>query len=489
MGRVLSTGKNLLNADEYYSQFKQSDGTYKGTAVEVHNVLIKATSDMIGKIYTISADIIVPVEVTYCTIQCVVNAASHFSNQIRGGNSGKMIVKFTPASVDDYFCITYGSGNYDVTFSELQLEKGTEATSYEPYTGGVPALYQKNIEVGVRGKNLFDKTKVVDGFFVNGVANGATQYNQKCSDFIELKNTKRIYTNSYNTNNQWCLYDENKKFIVQFNDTSNIKDVSSYPDAKYIRTMCFLDNLDTYMVSYEQIVNYEPHKYQYLPITTPIGLPAIPVPSSTSGITYTDADGQAWIADEIDFRRSKYIQRVWQAEFDGSEDEAWSAYTSTISDTFIRKGFIAHIPSIQETTWDGKRGLSNQGKLDSPRNDNTVGIDGIWLGRSGVKIIDIPYSSYYDDSIEDYGLSNWKAHLAERPLKVMTYLDTPIETDLSEEQLQAYKAIHTNKPTTIISNDADAWMGASYAADTKLYIDSKVQEIASAVIASASEAE
>lgn len=48
---------------------------------------------------------------------------------------------------------------------------------------------------------------------------------------------------------------------------------------------------------------------------------------------------------------------------------------------------------------------------------------------------------------------------------------------------------NTNKPTTIISNDADAWIGASYAADTKLYIDNKVQEIASAVIASASEAE
>ena len=52
-------------------------------------------------------------------------------------------------------------------------------------------------------------------------------------------------------------------------------------------------------------------------------LNAIPVASTTSGITYTDADGQAWIADEIDFARGKYVQRVWQAEFDGSEDEKW----------------------------------------------------------------------------------------------------------------------------------------------------------------------
>lgn len=36
---------------------------------------------------------------------------------------------------------------------------------------------------------------------------------------------------------------------------------------------------------------------------------------------------------------------------------------------------------------------------------------------------------------------------------------------------------HTNKPTTIISNDADAWMGASYAADTKIWIENKIKEI------------
>lgn len=77
----------------------------------------------------------------------------------------------------------------------------------------------------------------------------------------------------------------------------------------------------------------------------------------------------------------------------------------------------------------------------------------------------------------DKGLSNWKAHLAEHPLKVMTYLDTPIEIDLSESQLQAYRSIHTNKPTTIVSNDADTYMSLDYTADTKLYIDNKIKEV------------
>lgn len=231
--------------------------------------------------------------------------------------------------------------------------------------------------------------------------------------------------------------------------------------------------------------DFKPYEYQSLPISTQTGLHAIPVPSSTSGITYTDADRQAWIADEIDFARGKYIQRVWQAEFDGSEDEEWIVYTLQ-SSTLNRKGF--GVKDVFSVAINGRNGYSNQNRVNAPRGDVSVGVDGLWFGNADGSIV-IPYSSFYNDSLEDKGLSNWKAHLAEHPLKVMTYLDNPIETDLSEEQIQAYKAIHTNKPTTIISNDADAWMGASYAADTKLYIDNKVQEIASAVIASASEAE
>lgn len=42
--------------------------------------------------------------------------------------------------------------------------------------------------------------------------------------------------------------------------------------------------------------------------------------------------------------------------------------------------------------------------------------------------------------------------------------------------MESYKAIHTNKPTTIISNDADTYISLDYTADTKLYIDNKIKE-------------
>ena len=70
------------------------------------------------------------------------------------------------------------------------------------------------------------------------------------------------------------------------------------------------------------------------------------------------------------------------------------------------------------------------------------------------------YVEQYDPSLEDFGIANWKAHLAAHPLEVMTYLETPIETDLSDEEISAYKALHTYSPATTVSNDAGAWMKA-----------------------------
>ena len=64
----------------------------------------------------------------------------------------------------------------------------------------------------------------------------------------------------------------------------------------------------------------------------------------------------------------------------------------------------------------------------------------------------------------------------------MCLLVTPIETPLSAEELAAYAAIHTNKPNTTIYNDAGAQMEVSYQADTKMYIDKKINALAAAIV-------
>ena len=67
-------------------------------------------------------------------------------------------------------------------------------------------------------------------------------------------------------------------------------------------------------------------------------------------------------------------------------------------------------------------------------------------------------------------------------LHIQYVLETPVETALSAEELAAYAALHTNYPNTTIFNDAGAGMEVKYVADTKLYIDKKFAELASAMI-------
>lgn len=192
-----------------------------------------------------------------------------------------------------------------------------------------------------------------------------------------------------------------------------------------------------------EATSYEPYKQpQSLTIATPTGLPAIPVPSDTSGITYIDADGQAWIADEIDFARGKYIQRVWQAEFDGSEN--WLVYD-------YMKGFI--LVNAFPYTMTNRAYLSNQ-----YLNNLRIGM--------GQNVLYLDSSSFYDASFDDKGLSNFKAHLAANPLVVMTYLDTPIERDLTSAELAEYTQLYSYKPTTVVENDSDCWMDVTYKAGT-----------------------
>lgn len=64
---------------------------------------------------------------------------------------------------------------------------------------------------------------------------------------------------------------------------------------------------------------------QTMTVSTTNGLPGIPV---SVGGNYTDASGQQWICDEIDFARGKYIKRLGKIESYASE-EIIGAYMST----------------------------------------------------------------------------------------------------------------------------------------------------------------
>lgn len=212
---------------------------------------------------------------------------------------------------------------------------------------------------------------------------------------------------------------------------------------------------------------------QTLPISTPTGLPGIPV---SSGGNYTDADGQQWVCDEIDFARGKYVQRFKMLEFDGTEN--WE---------------------ILLTVNSKLRFTLNLGNLKSPPNNETLAniacthyptitASEVFRNNQGISVTTSPLISLYD---EIYGskpineaLSDWKSYLAAQkaagtPVKVVYELETPVETDIPGETIEAYKSMKTYAPVTNIMTDStpSAGLPVRYVADAQKYIDNKLNTI------------
>lgn len=224
----------------------------------------------------------------------------------------------------------------------------------------------------------------------------------------------------------------------------------------YIKTAA--DLVGTVEVKYENIqieigsvaTTYEAYvEAQSMPVEVSGGLPGIPV---TSGGNYTDANGQQWICDEIDFGRGVYVKRINTITFTG--DEGWyvsaaqidagtrfdcnistappALITDSLCNRFSYTGVNAHV----ETAW-------------------------ILENSYGFRII-----TEQANTAEEL-----KTFLAANPTTMMYVMYTPIETSLTETELAAFTKLHSNYPTTTVLNDSGAWVKMEYNADTRTYIE------------------
>lgn len=488
VGQKLSTGKNLINADEYYSQFKQSDGTYKGENTVINKIAIPL-AHFVGKKIVISANIDFPSTMDTMQIRAAIGEKNYYGDIVYPNTNKRSVLTVTVQTQNDNFWFAYGSGSGQVIISDIQVELGSTVTSYEPYTGGVPALYQKNVEVGVTSKNYVNTNKLEkmykheNGSYY-GQANLQLLTMSKVFLYDEFKSGKSykfsviLRSDEENVNPRLAvIYTDGTKDVTAGGSIAAWKYHEIISDANKIVSRCYINYSNDGNIYIKDDISIVEYPVQSLSITTPTGLPAIPVPSGTSGITYTDADGQAWIADEIDFGRGKYVQRVWKGVFDGSEDEVWTynigAHRANI---ILNNGNLGTYDQRGITSMCSNLLWNRNVYSDSNRENGYL----------------INNNTFFVRVAESLALNtepDFRAWLASNPITLQYVFATPIETDLSEAQIQACKSLTTFKPTSIISNDANAQMEVEYACDTKTYIDNKLQEIAQALVESASEAE
>ena len=164
---------------------------------------------------------------------------------------------------------------------------------------------------------------------------------------------------------------------------------------------------------------------------------------------------------------TKRIDRCVELIFDGSEDwrvRSWSRPTTS--------GFYA-LGGLPEKM-RARPGLCNQGTVTPGETEGVI--NQIWLGSSptyGSVDLYVMNNSFYNAEADDKGLAAWKAHLASHPLKIVTYLDTPVETDLPAATQSALNALTTFTGTTHINITAggpEPDVAVEYVQDTKAVI-------------------
>ena len=227
---------------------------------------------------------------------------------------------------------------------------------------------------------------------------------------------------------------------------------------------------------------YSPYRDpQTLTLATPNGLPGIPV---TKDGNYTDADGQQWVCDEIDLERGKYVQRVAEKEVSEITWSGAGAWGNT--DDYKTLAFYAYIDgsNINED-WDAVKnyGICNYATITSNVFNNSI--IGFTLGDYiAFRVLRSLLPDWDENNPSNDPWVNWlKARKeAGNPVIVRYALKTPIERDLTPEEITAYKALHTNYPTTVISNDAGAHMEVGYVADTRNYIQNLEQRLSAKLV-------
>ena len=172
-----------------------------------------------------------------------------------------------------------------------------------------------------------------------------------------------------------------------------------------------------------------------LTLQTPNALPGIPV---SSGGNYTDENGQQWVCDEVDLARGVRVQRIrkikvtsslnWQTA--GREvDRYFAWFNGTCTSNVLCTHFSTALGS--ETVGGA---IANQ--------NNLVGFA---FAEKGTTTLD-----------------DFKQFLDENDVFIWAALATPVETDISADEVAAYKALTTYAPTTVISVSGGAGLAATY---------------------------
>lgn len=231
------SGKNLFDSSQIVnvSDYIVANGTgikiIKTTNERIsplYNISLKANTE-----YTISCNL--TSTTTYPTMYCQWRTNDGSTLWVPNLSNGS--TTFTPSKdivgVIFYLQTTDTDGTY-VELTNLQIEKGSTATDYEPYGASPSPDYRSKIE-NLEGKNLVQQMNWKQ---VPSITTGATvtTVHGYGTDFIEVDNTKNyIFSYSGTADSKYvAYYDESKNFLGHGNNLQ-IDSYANWNVTKYVR--------------------------------------------------------------------------------------------------------------------------------------------------------------------------------------------------------------------------------------------------------------
>lgn len=327
--------------------------------------------------------------------------------------------------------------SYNFTIYPM-LELGTEATAYEPYTGGQPSPspdYPQEIKsvvnpiVKVCGKNLLpfpysNTSKTQNGvtfdvqndgtIHIYGTASAATYFNFSTNiewgseDFSNTNEKYKLVGNLfYNANNKILSYVVHEGVTCDF----------------ILKPMVVLNT--------ETDLTYEPYHEQT--VTLPYTLNAIPV-SSGGNVTI---NGQQYIADYVDVERGKLVRMVGEYEITGNENWTFTA--------------VEPCPKVYFTIKDMSANDKLNVMCDKLKNVLFADVNrlkGYTICSDSNRWIRIYCTSWTSVDEAKNDLKKWKP-------QVQYVFATPVEIALTTEEIAAFKALVTYYPVTNISVNSE----------------------------------
>ena len=402
----------------------------------------------------------------------------------------------TQDMLDSYVVFYAESGGSTDTVSNLQMEKGSTATPYEPYTGGKPSPSPdypqeitkiEEVDCLITGANLYDPKQFPrfdningmtiyydpeeDCYILNGTCTRTTAYRDY--DFV-LKATDSTYTITAEYVSGSFTIPSDKSFVWYVGKSSDGKTRANYLDTgninysistntaaldmPYLKSIWFYIGegvvckdlkvrcqLEAGAVRHE----YEPYQSQHVQFTPPAPL-------------YSLLDGS--IADYVDVARGKYVYQLADVTFDGSEDENWK-------EDFVSSNVETIRFSIKVTL---------EAYATRPKgmcNNNTFYLYGLNtdLPNCGLSW----YYFYYTISkseIPNYSeISDFKEWLKTHNIVIVYQLATPTEQDIPAETLEALQALKTfNGVTNIFCN---APVSAQYEQSVQIVMNKILEQL------------